>query len=404
MPVQHGHQHRDAVRVHAVDRAPRRRQHRIRHQRLHLDRQRTMPVQCERHAGALHRRLGIGQEQPGGVGHLRHALAAHIEAAYLVGRAEAVLHRTQHAQGGLGVALELADHIHQMLQRARPGDRPVLGHMPYQQHRHVQAFGRVDQGARHLAHLRGAAGDAIDLLGDDGLRRIDDGQRRALPLDQPQHGRQIGGGGQQQIRGHRVDACSPHAHLRLGLLAGQIQHGAIRMPLGHGAGGLQQQGGFADAGLSCDERDRSGHDAAAEDPVEFAEPGGQSMDGFGADLGDRRGGAVPDMKRRGARGAPGRGRARAGGGPRLAEFLHRAPLAAFGAAAIPFGAVPSAFGAYVLRRGLRHISTLSVFADKVCGRLCRSGAKPWDSPAARHAAVRESGACRILKVPLLMAS
>ena len=81
-----------------------------------------MPVQGEGHACAVYCLLQSGQEQPGRVGHLFYALAAHIEAANLIGGAEPVFHRVQHTQRGLGIAFELADHIDQMLQRARPGD------------------------------------------------------------------------------------------------------------------------------------------------------------------------------------------------------------------------------------------------------------------------------------------
>ena len=244
MPVQHRHKHRDAVRVHAVDGAARCGQHRFRHERLHLHRQRTVAVERERDARAFDGRVGGREEQAGRIGHLFDADAAHVEAAHFVSGAEPVLHRAQHAQRGLRVTLELAHHIHQMLKRARAGDRTVLGHMAHQQHRHVERFGRVDQRARHLAHLRGAARNAIHVLRDDRLRRIDDRQGRLVLLNQAERGRQIGRGGEQQVLFDRADARGAQPHLRLRFLTGNIEHGvALRgatARFGDVARGLEQ--------------------------------------------------------------------------------------------------------------------------------------------------------------------
>ena len=196
MSVQHGGEHSDAVRLDPHHRPSRCRQHGTGHQRLNLNGQAAMAVQRERHARALHTFVGGRQEQSRGIADLLDALATHIETPDLIRRPEPVLHRPQHTQRRFRIALELAYHIHQMLQRARAGDGPVLGDMPDQEHGDVQRLRRVDQRARHLAHLRGAAGDAINVLRDDGLRRIHDRQCRPRPLDQPQHGGEIGGGRQ----------------------------------------------------------------------------------------------------------------------------------------------------------------------------------------------------------------
>ena len=40
--------------------------------------------------------------------------------------------------------------------------------------------------------------------------------------------------------------------------------------------GLQQQRSFPDAGVAADQDDRSGHDAAAEYPIEFGQAGGKT--------------------------------------------------------------------------------------------------------------------------------
>lgn len=93
-----------------------------------------------------------------------------------------------------------------MLERARAGNRTVLGHMTHEQHRHVKRFRGVYERARHLAHLRGAAGDAIDVLRDNRLRRIHNRQRRPNRVDQAEHGGEIGGRGEQQVLLDGADA------------------------------------------------------------------------------------------------------------------------------------------------------------------------------------------------------
>ena len=122
MTVQDRGEHRQTVPIHTVDRTTRGGQHGFRDERLHFNRQAAVSVHGERDARACYRLLRSGQEQPGRVGHLFYALAAHIEAANLVGGTEPVFHRVQHTQRGLRIAFELADHIDQMFQCARPGD------------------------------------------------------------------------------------------------------------------------------------------------------------------------------------------------------------------------------------------------------------------------------------------
>ena len=232
--------------------------------------------------------------------------------------------------------------------------------MTHQKHWNIKGFGGVNQRARHFAHLRGSAGDAIDVLRDDGLRRIDDGQRRLELFDKPQHRGQIRGGGEQQIRLHGADARRAHADLRLRFLAGNIQYGIAlggerRQPR-HIAGGFQQQCRFADARLSCDQRDRSRHDATAEHAVEFRKSCGDSGDVLRAYVGDRPRRGRCDRMRLRARG-PSRSRGtRACRGTGFMEFLNGAPLTAFGAAAEPLRAAPATFGTEELRGRLCHIA------------------------------------------------
>ena len=117
---------------------------------------------------------------------------------------------------------------------------------------------------------------------------------------------------------------------------------------GHVAGGFQQQCRFADAWLACDERHGAGYDAAAEYAVEFRETRADSGNVFRADFRDGLCGGSGHHMRLRARCAPGGRGAFRSGGTGLMKFLDGAPLAAFGAAAQPFRAVPAAFGTYKL--------------------------------------------------------
>ena len=80
-----------------------------------------------------------------------------VEAADLVGGAVPVLGGPQHAQARVPVALELADDVHEVLERARSGDRPVLGHVADQHDGHVPGLGGLDHRGADLPHLRDAA-------------------------------------------------------------------------------------------------------------------------------------------------------------------------------------------------------------------------------------------------------
>ena len=62
------------------------------------------------------------------------------------------------------------------------------------------------------------------------------------------------------------------AHLRGRFLAGDIDD--PRAGSRHGGAGLDQKRRLADARLAADQRRRPGHEAAASDPVEFGDPGG----------------------------------------------------------------------------------------------------------------------------------
>jgi hypothetical protein len=101
-------------------------------------------------------------------------LVVHLEDPDLVGGAEAVLHRPQHAIRVVLLALEVEHGVHQVLEHARPGQRPFLGHVANQERRDATSLGERHQAGAALAHLGHAARRGLDVGQKDGLDRVHD--------------------------------------------------------------------------------------------------------------------------------------------------------------------------------------------------------------------------------------
>ena len=77
-----------------------------------------------------------------------------------------------------------------------------------------------------------------------------------------------------------AEAAGAQADLVDGFLAGDVEHALAGA--GERGGGLQQQGGFADAGIAADQHGGGRHQAAAEHAVEFGDAGGGARRRLGA--------------------------------------------------------------------------------------------------------------------------
>ena len=93
-------------------------------------------------------------------GDVAHAVALHGEQAHLAGRAEAVLDAPEHAVLAEPLALEIQDDVDHVLERARPGDRTLLGDVPDQEHGDPGRLGDLAHAQHRGANLRDAAGRA----------------------------------------------------------------------------------------------------------------------------------------------------------------------------------------------------------------------------------------------------
>ena len=140
--LQHRRDHRRARRVDAADRAARRRRGRNGYQGLHLADERTLAVERHGDRGARNRRWPLIEEKPRRVRNAVNPVVVQHETADLVGRAEPVLDPAHHAKRRRLVAFEMQYDVDEMLQRSRPCDRAVLGHMADQDDRDARAFSR----------------------------------------------------------------------------------------------------------------------------------------------------------------------------------------------------------------------------------------------------------------------
>ena len=236
----------------------------------------------------------IGEEQTTRIGHTEQTGLGHLEQAQLIGGTEAVLHGAHEAQRVMTVALEGEHGVDDVLEHTRASETALLGDMTDEHHGEPAGLRRGDETGRALAHLGHRTGGRTQLGGEHGLDRVDDQQRGIDLVDRVEDVRQRGVGGQPQVGLQRAEPLGPKTHLLLRLLGRDVEH--LGAGGRHRSGGLQQQRGLADTGLTTDEGDRTGHEAAAEHSVELVDTGGHGLPLVGVDLDDR-GGAVARPQR-----------------------------------------------------------------------------------------------------------
>ena len=141
-----------------------------------------------------------------------------------------------------------------------------------------------------------------------------------------------------------VEALSPQRDLLRRFFAADIEDFPVRREMGQG---LQQQGGFADAGIAADQHHTAVHQPAAQHPVEFGDTGRRARH-FARlhlrqllQLARCRQRAVAVLARR-------RQRFRNG-------LDQRVPRAAVRTLALPFGRLSAAFGAGINRFCFGHV-------------------------------------------------
>ena len=168
-------------------------------------------------------------------------------------------------------------------------------------------------------------------------------------VDVGEQGTEVVLGGDEQPGMDAAGALGPQPDLCRGFLARDDQR-TLATARGEAVGHLEQQGGLAYAWLTGQQDDRTRHQPAAEDPVEFGHPGGTGAGDVGIQLADRAG-------------SPGDGAGRDGASGRGAGLGHGAPGLALGATADPAKGEAAAVGAAEagLAGGARlgHMATLA---------------------------------------------
>ena len=205
-----------------------------------------------------------------------------------------------------------------------PAMAPSLVTWPTSTRAKPARLGQPDQLERRGAHLADVPG-ALSMASSHmvWMESITTMAASALGLQRGGDVAQVDGGGEFQRRVGEAEPAGAQAHLLDRFLAGDVEHA----PAGAGerGGGLQQQGGLADARIAAEQHRRAGHQPAAEHPVELGDAGG----------GARRRGGVAGERRRSRAFSP-RPASRAGEGG-VGGFLgDGVPLAAGLAAPGPF--------------------------------------------------------------------
>jgi len=275
---------------------------------------------------------------------LDESVLAHLEDAGLLGRAEAVLDRAHGPVAALTLAFEGEDAVNEVLEDARAGERPLLGHVPDEQNRDALPLGDRDDPCRNLAHLTDRPGAARQLAGIERLHGVDHADLRALALERGEDAVEVGLGDCGHGEGANRQARGAQPDLRCRLLPGNVEgapSGCREVAKRH-----VRERRLPDPRCAADEHDRAGNEAAAEHAVELTDPGQQARQLRGLDLGQR------DRRQRRCRSSSDAPQRRGGSG-----FLdERVPFAAAGAASVPARLVVPAGRTDVDRGRARHRS------------------------------------------------
>ena len=271
----HRQQHRQPVGLQADAQAARIGERALVDQRLHLHQQRAGAFLSRQHHAAGAGRALAADEHRRRIGDILQALLGHRKHADFVDRAEAVFERANQTECARAVALKIQYAVDDVLENARTGERAFFGYMPDQQRRAAALLGVSHQPRGALAHLRHAPrrlGHRLAIQRLNGVRHQH--RRRFTPRGVEQRLQPI-------LRHHfelpaaQFQPARAQCQLLGGFLAADIQRRA-----GSADGGetLQQQSGFADAGVAAEQHGRAAYQPAAQHAVEFGAAAGQPAD------------------------------------------------------------------------------------------------------------------------------
>ena len=157
-----------------------------------------------------------------------------------------------------------------MLQHLGTGDAPVLIYMAHDEKGNLISLTGVDEQLGALPHLGDAPRGGGDGGKADGLDGIHHHHIRLFRQDGFVNLLCVGGGGEEDVISVHPQAVGPQLHLAHALLPGYIEEPQAGVD---GAAHLEEDGGFADAGVAADQDGRAGDDAAAQHPVQLLHAG-----------------------------------------------------------------------------------------------------------------------------------
>ena len=182
----------------------------------------------------------------------------------------------------VALALEVQHGVDEMLEHARPGEGAFLGDVTDEEGRDAPALGQGHQPSSALAHLRDATRRRFEIGQEHRLDRVDDQRAGLHVVEMRLHDRQIVLRPEQEPVGRDAEPVSAHLHLHRGLLGGDVQdrRGSLRQRPGR----LEKQRALAHARVAADQHQRAAHHAAAQHPVELADPGADTVVGLHRNL------------------------------------------------------------------------------------------------------------------------
>lgn len=174
----------------------------------------------------------------------------HLEHTDLIRRSKTVFHGAQNAERQATLAFEIDHRIDEVFDDAGAGDLSVLGNVPDQDHNRAGFLGEAHQFVCARAHLRDRAGRSFDTISPQRLDRIHYDNLGFQRFQAFEDFAEIGFSGEADICIARLEAARAVLHLRFRFLAGHVRHRCAMARKRRRY--LQQQGGFADAGIAAD--------------------------------------------------------------------------------------------------------------------------------------------------------
>ena len=199
-------------------------------ERLHLDAQRASSLHDRGHDRSRRADAAVGEEQRARVVDRRETAGGHLHEPELVGGAESVLQRAQHAQRVMTITFERQHGVDDVLQHPRPGEPAVFGDVADEQRGDVAFLREPHELLRAVADLGDRARRARRLGIVHGLDRVD---REHHGLDHRhvrEHRGERGLRDDEELGRERPEPVGPHAHLGRRLLGAHQQAPGTRAP------------------------------------------------------------------------------------------------------------------------------------------------------------------------------